>query len=62
MKIQLKRNGEILELKNFVIEVDKKRFRIAECYDGKISINKVSSEGSDYINIYPVSGNEIEIS
>jgi hypothetical protein len=30
MKIQLKRNGEILELKNFVIEVDKKRFRIAE--------------------------------
>lgn len=62
MKIQLKRNGEILEIENFVIEVEKKRFRIAECYDGKISINKVALEGSDYINIHPVSGNEIELS
>lgn len=60
--MQLKRNGEIFEIKNFAIEISGKRFWIEELPEGKININKVSIEGPDYISIYPVSSDEIEIS
>ena len=63
MKIQLKRDGEILEIKNFAIEVNGNRYRISETIEGRVTINKVSIDGDDdYIKVHPRSGNEIDVS
>ena len=63
MKIQLKRDGEILEIKKFAIEVNGNRYRISETIEGRVTINKVSTDGDDdYIKVHPRSGNEIDVS
>lgn len=63
MKLQLKREGEIIDIKNFAIEVDGKRYRISETIDGRVKINKVSIDADDdYIRVHPVTGNEIDVS
>ena len=63
MKIQLKRDGEILEIKNFAIEVNGNRYRISETIEGRVTINKYSIDGDDdYIKVHPRSGNEIDVS
>lgn len=63
MKLQLKREGEIIDIKNFAIEVNGNRYRISETIDGRVTINKYSLDGEDdYIKIHPISGNEIDIS
>jgi hypothetical protein len=63
MKIQLKRDGEILEIKNFAIEVNGNRYRISETIEGRVTINKVSIDGDDdCIKVHPRSGNEIDVS
>lgn len=63
MKLQLKREGEIIDIKNFAIEVNGNRYRISETIDGRVTINKYSLDGEDdYIKVHPRSGNEIDIS
>ena len=63
MKIQLKRDGEVLEIKNFAIEVNGNRYRISETIEGRVTINKYSIDGDDdYIKVRPRSGNEIDVS
>lgn len=63
MKIQLKRDGEVLEIKNFAIEVNGNRYRISETIEGRVTINKYSIDGDDdYIKVHPRSGNEIDVS
>ena len=63
MKIQLKRDGEVLEIKNFAIEVNGNRYRISETIEGRVTINKVSIDGDDdCIKVHPRSGNEIDVS
>jgi hypothetical protein len=63
MKLQLKRNAEIIDIKNIAISLNNTIYRISEDIEGRLIINKVSIDGNDdYVKIHPRSGNEIALS
>jgi len=63
MKIQIKRDEEYIEVRNATIEINGNRYRLSESIDGRLTINKISLDGTDdYMRVHPKSGNEIDIS
>ena len=63
MKVQLKREGEIINLPRLAIEINGVIYRLSESVDGQLIVNKVSIDGNDdYLKIHPRSGNEINLS
>jgi hypothetical protein len=63
MKIQVKRDNEYIEVRNATIEINGNRYRLSETIDGRLTVNKISLDGTDdYMRVHPKSGNEIDIS
>jgi len=65
MKLQVRRGAEYLELARgtLTLEINGYRYRLSESNDGKLTINKISLDGTDdCVRIHHRSGNEIELS
>lgn len=62
MTIQEERDGDKKEVRRVVVEIDGTRYTLSQSIDKKLTINKVSDNGDDYLKVYPRSGNEIELS
>lgn len=61
MKLKTKRDDEPQEVKTVTIYIGLERFRLSESVDGKLTINKYSDGDSDLLQIFPRTGNEIEL-
>jgi hypothetical protein len=61
MKFKTKRDDEPQEVTTVTIYIGLERFRLSESVDGKLTINKYSDGDSDLLQIFPRTGNEIEL-
>ena len=61
MKFKSKRDDEPQEVAAITIYIGLERFRLSESVDGKLTINKYSDGDSDLLQIFPRTGNEIEL-
>jgi len=61
MKFKTKRDDEPQEVTTVTIYIGLERFRFSESVDGKLTINKYSDGDSDLLQIFPRTGNEIEL-
>ena len=64
MRAKLKRNGETVdvEFSTITLEINGTVFRLKQSVDDKLTINKISSDGTDdVIRVFPRTGNEIEV-
>jgi hypothetical protein len=65
MKVQIRRGAEYVDMGKgtTTIEINGNRYRLSESNDCKLTINKISLDGTnDCVKIRPRSGNEIELS
>lgn len=63
MKLQTKRAEDFIDVTVATIEIKGNRYRLSETIDGRLTINKISIDGTDdYIKVHPRSGNEVDLS
>ena len=61
MKIQIKRDLELIEVNNVTVVIGELRYKVSESIDGGLVINKVDFEKNSAMSVLPQYANQIEI-
>lgn len=61
MKVKFNHDSEETEQKYVFITIGTTKYRISETIENRIVINKTSEIGDDYMRVFPMSGNVVEI-
>jgi len=61
MKVTTKRGEEPIESNNVTIKIGNTTYRLSESVDGRLNINKTTTESMESLLVHPRYSNEIEL-